>query len=68
MIVEGNGGDLIVFKHSGFSSTPTPTPTFSTLDLKLLLSRYLTNNSSSDYYQDGKVNILDGGYVIKWLR
>ena len=48
--------------------TLTPTPSYTVYDLKLLLSRYLTNNSSSDYYpKDAKVNMLDTGYVISNL-
>ncbi|OGM62318.1 hypothetical protein A2961_02285 [Candidatus Woesebacteria bacterium RIFCSPLOWO2_01_FULL_39_21] len=63
-------GDKIHSLSGTSSPTPTPTstPFFSVFDLKLLLSHYLTNNNSSDYYpKDGKVNMLDAGYVARWI-
>src|SRR3989344_5011622 len=45
---------------------PTPTPTYTISDLRTLLFNYLTSSDSLYKPVDGKVNMLDGGYVIRW--
>jgi len=49
------------------SPTATPRPVFSTYDLVILLRNYLTNADIMYQPQDQKVNMWDGGYVIKFL-
>ena len=49
------------------SPIPTPSPTYTIADLKNLILNYLMPQSPSDYVPDAKVNMLDAGYVIRWI-
>ncbi len=48
---------------------PTPTPTFNMADLVEAITAYLDPDTLflDAYFQDGKVNALDCGWIIKWL-
>ncbi len=48
--------------------TPSPSPIFNALDLKTLLLKYATNQDSLYQPRDNKVNMLDAGYVIRYLQ
>lgn len=73
IVVEGNGGDLTVFQHSGSTSatptqaptaippTPTTTPPFS---LTGLISSWHTSAAQYDLNSDGTVNSLDFALAV----
>lgn len=48
-------------------ASPSPSPSFTLADLKTLLQNY--EGEVDNIYQpvDNKVNMLDSGYVMKWL-
>ena len=50
------------------SSTPSPSPSFTAAQFKTLMQNYLTNSDADYLPSDGKVNMLDGGYVMKWIN
>ncbi len=50
------------------SATPIPSPSFTFSQLKSLLSNYLTNQDSQYFPKENKVNMLDAGYVVKWIN
>ena len=50
------------------SSSPSPSPSFTVAQLKTALSNYLGAADSSYKPVDGKINMLDAGYVIDWLH
>ena len=66
----GNAPDL-GWKESGStppSSSPTPTPgQFTIADLKSLLAGYLGPQNQSYFPLDGKINMLDAGFVMSRL-
>ena len=47
---------------------PTPSPSFTFSDLKNLLINYLNNSDSAYNPVDGKINMLDASWVIKYLE
>ncbi|KKP57401.1 MAG: hypothetical protein UR52_C0032G0005, partial [Candidatus Gottesmanbacteria bacterium GW2011_GWA1_34_13] len=47
---------------------PTPSPTFTFLDLKNLLLNYINDQDETYHFLDGKVNMLDASWVIKWIH
>lgn len=48
--------------------TPIPSPSYTIPDLKQLLVNYLSTQDSQYFPQENKINMLDGGYVVKWLQ
>ena len=67
--VVGSGSDTCIVNTDCIPSpTPTPSPSYSIQDFKNLLLNYLTSADGSYLPVDQKVNLLDGGYVIKWLH
>lgn len=49
------------------SPTPTPSPSYTLTDLQNLLFNFLTANDANYKPNEGKVNMLDAGWVRKWL-
>ena len=50
------------------SPTPSSSPSYTVTDLKNLLLNYLGIGDQQYYLKEGKINILDAGWVIRWLR
>lgn len=48
--------------------SPSPSPTFTISQLKTLISNYLSTSDSLYIPRDNKVNMLDAGYVIRWVN
>jgi len=67
--VEGSGSNTCLADADCISSpTPTPSPAFSAQDLKNLFLNYLSSADGGYLPVDQKVNLLDGGFVIKNLE
>jgi serine protease len=48
--------------------TPSPPPTFTITQLKTSLLQYLDTDDNQYRFVDGKINMLDSVYMIRWLQ